>query len=135
VLIDGGAFVPEIVGADDRRVAAGIAAAEPALLDDRDIGDAVLAGEIIRSREAVAAAADYDDVVARLRLGRALLLLPMRMAGQRVPGKGEEGKALHGSAGAGRTLAITTAQGSSRRCVVTAPEPKKVPDRSGTFLR
>ena len=61
----GARFVPQVVGADDRGVAAGIAAAEPALLQHRDIGDAVLLGEVVGGREPMAAAADDDDVVFR----------------------------------------------------------------------
>ena len=41
----------QIVGADDRGVAPDIARADPALLHHGDIGDAVLAGEIIRGRQ------------------------------------------------------------------------------------
>ena len=43
VLVDRRALVPEVVRADDRRVAAHVAAAEPPALEHRDIGDAVLA--------------------------------------------------------------------------------------------
>ena len=68
VIVDRGALVEEVVGADDRGVAAGIAAADPALLDHGDIGHAVQLGEVVGRREAVPAAADDDGVVARLRL-------------------------------------------------------------------
>ena len=95
MLVDRRALVPQIVRADDRRVAPGIAAAEPALLEHRDIGDAVLLGEVVGGRQPVAAAADDDDVIGRLRLGRTPLLRPVLVAGQRVAGKGEEGKARH----------------------------------------
>ena len=40
VVVDPGALVPQVVGADDRGVAPGVAAAEPALLEHRDVGDA-----------------------------------------------------------------------------------------------
>ena len=43
-VVDGGAFVPEVVGADDGRVAAGIAATDPALFQDRDVGNTVFLG-------------------------------------------------------------------------------------------
>ena len=59
----------QVVGADDGGVAADVAAAEPALLQHRDIGDPVLLGEIERGRQPVPAAADDDDVVGRLELG------------------------------------------------------------------
>ena len=55
MVVDARALVLEIVGADDRGVAAGVAAAEPALLEHRDIGDAVLLREVVGGREPVAA--------------------------------------------------------------------------------
>ena len=53
----------QIVRANDRGVAAGVAGTDPALLHDRDIADAVHLGEIIGGREAVAAAADDDHII------------------------------------------------------------------------
>src|SRR5207247_1206681 len=55
----------QIVGADDRRVAARVAGPDVALLENGDARDAVDLGEVVRSREAMAATADDDDVVAR----------------------------------------------------------------------
>ena len=63
MVVDAGALVVEIVGADDGGVAAGIAAAEPALFEHRDIGDAVLLGKVVGSGQPMAAGADDDDVV------------------------------------------------------------------------
>ena len=77
----------QIVGADDRRVAAGIAGADPALFQHRDVGDAVLLGEVIGGRKAMAAAADDDDVIGRLRRGIAPDRRPMSLACQGVPGQ------------------------------------------------
>ena len=56
-----------VVRAQDRRVAAGRARADVALLEHRDVGDAALL-EVVRGREAVRAAADDHDVVAVLEL-------------------------------------------------------------------
>ena len=56
VVVDRGAFVPEIVRADDRRVAPGVAAAEPALLQHRHIGDAVFFRQIVGGRQPMPAA-------------------------------------------------------------------------------
>ena len=49
------AFGRQIVGADDGRIAAGIAAADVALLEHRDVGDAVIAGQIVGGRQSVTA--------------------------------------------------------------------------------
>ena len=69
MVVEPGALVVEVVRADDGGVAACVAAAEPALLDHRDVGDAVFLGEIVGGAEPVAAGADDDDVVFGLRLG------------------------------------------------------------------
>src|SRR6266511_4001946 len=57
-----------VVRADDRRVAPGCTGADVALLEDRDVGDAVVLRQVVRGREAVRAAADDHDVVAALHL-------------------------------------------------------------------
>ena len=69
VLVDRRRLVPQVVGADHRRVAGDVAAREPAALEDRDVGDPVPLGEVVGRRQAVAAAADDHDVVGALRLG------------------------------------------------------------------
>ena len=53
----------QVVGADDRRVAADVAAADPALLDDGNSRQAEILGEVVGRRETVAAAANNHDVV------------------------------------------------------------------------
>src|SRR5690349_13545575 len=83
-------FIPEIVGADDGGVAAGIAAADPALFQDRHIGDAEFLGEVVGGGQPVAAAADDDDVVFALRLRAAPSLLPVLVIAERVPHQGED---------------------------------------------
>ncbi len=89
VLVDIHALVIEIVRADDGRVTAGIAAAEPALLDHGDIGDAMLFGEVVGRAKTMAAAADDDHVVFLARLGRGPLRLPSLVATHRLAGHGE----------------------------------------------
>src|SRR3546814_9662636 len=69
MLVERRRLVPQVVGAHDGGVAPGVAAAQPAALHHRDGADAVQLGQVIGSRQAVAAAADDDHVVARLRLG------------------------------------------------------------------
>jgi len=54
----------EVVGADDGGVAPGVAAADVTLLDHGDIGDAVVARQVIRGGQPVAARADDHHVVA-----------------------------------------------------------------------
>ena len=68
-IIEPRAFRIEIVGAHDGRVAAGVAAADPAALEHGHVGDAVILCQVIRGGEAMPAAADDDDVVARLGRG------------------------------------------------------------------
>ena len=77
VLVDGGALVPEIVRADDRGVPGHVAPAEPSLLEDGDVRDPVVPGEVVRGREAVAAPADDDDVVGGSRLGGTPIAIAM----------------------------------------------------------
>jgi hypothetical protein len=67
LFVQRGRFVPQIVRAHDRRVARGVAAADPALFDHGDVGDAVLLREVVRGGEAMPAAADDHDVVFLLR--------------------------------------------------------------------
>ena len=70
------ARVEQVVRTDDRRVATGVAAADPALLDDRDAREPVLGGEVVRGRESVTSAADDDRVVLGLRRRAPPLGLP-----------------------------------------------------------
>src|SRR4051794_7566978 len=58
-----------VVGADDRRVAAGRARADVALLEHGHVANAVVSRQVVGGREAVRAAADDHDVVPRLQLG------------------------------------------------------------------
>jgi hypothetical protein len=55
----------QVIGAHDRGIAPGVAAAEPTLLQNRNVADAVILGEMIGGSEPVSAAADDDDVVTR----------------------------------------------------------------------
>ena len=68
-LVEGDTLRRQVVGAHDGGVAGGVAAGEPAAVEHRDIGDAVMGGEVIGRGEAVPAGADDDDVVARLQVG------------------------------------------------------------------
>ena len=68
VLVEADRLGDAVVGADDRRVPAGVARGDVVGLEDRDVRDAVAGREVVGGRQAVAAAADDDDVVGRLRL-------------------------------------------------------------------
>ena len=92
MLVERRRFLPEVVGADDRGVASGVAAAEPALLQHRDIGEAVLLGEVIGGREPMPARADDDGVIGRLRLRVAPLLGPAGIVLERLQRDVDKGK-------------------------------------------
>ena len=95
MLVERGALVPQVVGADHRGVAPGVAAAEPALLQHRDIADPVARGEVVGGGEPVPAGADDDHLVGRLRRGAAPLLGPALVVAQRVAGEAEDREFLH----------------------------------------
>src|SRR3954451_973368 len=67
MLVDPRTGVPEIIRADDRRVAPGIAETDRAFFEHRDIADAMLFRKIISGRQPVPAAADNHDIVALSR--------------------------------------------------------------------
>ena len=97
LFIDRGGGVLQIVRPDDRGVAAGVAAAKPALFDDGDIGDAVVLAKVIGRGQPVAARADDDRIVGRLGCGRGPGLFPAQMMGQRLAGQGKDRIAFHGA--------------------------------------
>src|SRR4051812_44611178 len=76
MFVEGGAFIPQVIGADDRGVAAGIAAAEPATLHHRHVPYAMFAREIVCRGQSMATGADDHDVIRRLWLRRAPLRGP-----------------------------------------------------------
>ena len=84
MLVEVGIGLKQIIGAHDGGVAPGIAAADPALFEHRNVRDAVQFGEIVSRRQTVAAAADDDDIIVGFRLwtspgrGPAAMALPRR---------------------------------------------------------
>ncbi len=88
-------LVPQVVGAHDGGVAGGVAAAQPALLDHRDIGDTVLLGQVVGSGQAMPATADDDHVVDLFRRWRAPHALPVLMMAERMLEEAEARIALH----------------------------------------
>src|SRR5450755_1976605 len=87
-------FIEQVIRADDRRVAARVAAADPALLEHGDVGQAMLLGQVIRRSEPVATAADDDRIVGWLRLRLAPLRLPAKLARQAAANQGQRRKSL-----------------------------------------
>src|SRR5258708_28628368 len=83
--VEGGPLVEQIIGADDGRVASGVAAADPAFFQHSDVPESVLLRQVKGRPQSVAAAADDDGVVSLLGLRLAPLLLPAAMAGQTAP--------------------------------------------------
>ncbi len=63
VLVDRRALVPEVVGADDGGVPGHVAAGEPALFQDGDVGHPVVLGQVVRRRQSMSAAAHNHGVV------------------------------------------------------------------------
>ena len=108
MLVDRRALVVEIVGADDRGVAAGVAAADPALLEHGDLGEAVLLGQVVGRGEAVPAAADDHRVVGGFRLRRAPLALPALVTDKCLGQERAQREAMH------RPPKIARRQGSWR---------------------
>ena len=96
VIVDASALVPEVVGADDRRIAPGVAAAEPALFEHGHVAHAVLLGQVVGGRQTVPASADDDHLIARLRLRAAPDGSPVVVATPSVAGERPDRIALHG---------------------------------------
>src|SRR2546423_7490952 len=63
MVVECGALIGQVVGADDGGVAAGVAAADPAFFEHRDVGEAVLAGEVVGRSQPVPPAADDQGVI------------------------------------------------------------------------
>src|SRR4029077_9798298 len=66
-LVEADVLGVEVVGADQGGVASDVAEPDRAPLQHRDVGDAVFGGEIKSGGEAMAAAADDHDAIARAR--------------------------------------------------------------------
>src|SRR5438067_469471 len=79
MLIDRGALIPEVVGADDSGVASHVAARQPAPFQHRHVGDAMILGQVVGRRQAVAAGPHDDDVVRPLRFGIAPEMFRVRV--------------------------------------------------------
>ncbi len=98
LFVDRSRGILQVVRADDGGIAAGVAAAQPALFDDRDIGDAEVLAKVVGGGKAVAAGADDDHIVFLLWLRRGPGAFPAKMIVHRLPGDGESRVAFHGHA-------------------------------------
>jgi len=95
MLVDPRARVPQIVGADDRRVAPGVAEPDRAFFQDADIADAVLLGEVIGGRQPMPAAADDDHRVTRRGAALRQAGVQFRCPVSAWRGQGEDRITLH----------------------------------------
>src|SRR6267143_13908 len=95
MVVERGALVVQVVGADDGGVAAGVAAADPAFFEHCDVGEAVLAREVVGCPEPVTTAADDQGVIGSLGFGTAPLLRPAALAGQAPYQQRQAGEGLH----------------------------------------
>src|ERR1700730_4865608 len=96
MVVERGALIEQVVGADDSGVAAGVAAADPAFFQHRDVGEAVLAREVVGCSQPVTAAADDQGVIGGLGFRTAPLRRPAALAGQAPYQQREAGEGLHG---------------------------------------
>ena len=91
LFVDRGGGVLKVVRADDRGVAARIAAAQPAFLQDRDIGDAEILAKVIGGGQPVAPCPNDDHLVFLFRLRRRPGALPSHVVACGFAGDGKGG--------------------------------------------
>ncbi len=85
VIVETHIFRPEVVGADDRRVAPDVAQANRALLDDGHVADPEFGGEVVGGRQPLAAGSDNNHLVARTRARLVPRARPATMAKEPFP--------------------------------------------------
>src|ERR1700719_5127761 len=95
MVVERGALVEQVVGADDGGVAAGVAAADPAFFEHCDVGEVVLAREVVGRSQSVTAAADDEGVIGGFGLRTAPLRRPAALAGQAPYQQRQSGEGLH----------------------------------------
>jgi hypothetical protein len=89
-------YVAQVVRADGMGIARCIAAAQPALLDHRNVAEPMLARQMIGRRQAMPAGTDDDNVVLPAQRRTPPSLRPALVAGKRVAGERQKRVALHG---------------------------------------
>ena len=70
LVVKSDAFRRQVVGTDDRGVPSGTATADVSALEDRDICDAMVARQVVRGRQTMAAGTDDDYIIRLLELLR-----------------------------------------------------------------
>src|SRR4030081_3243124 len=113
MVVEGGALIEQVVGADNSGVAAGVAAADPAFFEHCDVGEAVLAREVVGRSQPVTAATDDEGVIGGLGLRTAPLRLPAALAGQAPYQPRQAGEGLHRRSCCGAGLRAHHATGLS----------------------
>src|SRR5205085_10618500 len=96
--------VEMVVGAHDRGVSTGVAAAQIALLEHGDVGETVLFREVVGARQAMPAAADDDRIVTGLGRGAAPRLRAAFVMRERVARERKD-RILHGTGEAAQSKA------------------------------
>ena len=86
----------QIVRADDGGIASGVAAAQPTLFDNRDIGDAEILAKVIGGGQTMAASAHDDHIVVAFGGRRAPGALPSGMIAQGFSRDSKGRIAFHG---------------------------------------
>ena len=117
--IDRGGGILQVVGADDRGVAPGVAAAKPAFFNDRDIGDAEILAKVVSGGKAVAPCPDDHHIIAGLRFGRGPGAFPAHVVAQCLTRDGKDRIALHLGLliwWAGLRVRLGTVEGYIRTC-------------------
>ncbi len=95
LLVDRRRRVLEVVRANDGGVASRVAAAQPALFQHGDIGDAKIFTKVIGRGQTMPARAHDDHIVCLFRLGRGPGALPPHVVAQGLAGYGKDGIAFH----------------------------------------
>src|SRR5450631_4305458 len=128
MIVEGGAFVEQVIGANDGGIAARVAAADPSFLEHRNVGQAVFLRQVIRRPQSMSAAAHDDGVVGGLGLGLAPLLLPPEVAGQSAPDQRQRRECLSAhewrAGRQARRSLLSGSYGESTRIVARLRSPK-----------
>src|SRR6202012_2294697 len=96
LLVEGSRFVPQVVRTHDGRITSRVAAADPALLEYRDVSHPMHLLEIVGGGESMPAAADNHHLVFLLRLRTFPLAFPVLVIRHAIAQQAEYRIAAHG---------------------------------------